>query len=61
MRIAAISNSLIWADFDETMPTFTQSQNPIAAAIAEIDSYLIEPYVPREIDPLKWCKSRAGS
>lgn len=47
----------IWDTFDSMVKTHVV-QNPRSAAILEIDSYLKEPYLDRQGNPLKWWNDR---
>lgn len=55
---AAVSSSSLWAEFDESVKKFSGELNPQIAGIIELDKYLGEPLLPRQMDPLIWWNDR---
>lgn len=53
-----VQTSSVWDEFDASLSSLQEKQDPTAQAVVEIDKYLNEQYLNRINDPLKWWESR---
>ena len=50
-------DDLIWGEFDQRASVNITRTNPLSAAVMEVRSYVEEPNIRRQDDPLAWWKT----